>query len=59
VKAWLRLAGAWFWIDPLNDLTVIGLIQNVSGSTPGTGTPPLREISARAVYAAMTDRRFD
>ena len=39
------------------DMVVIGFIQNVSGPTPGTGTPLMRELSAKAVYAAMTDRR--
>jgi CubicO group peptidase (beta-lactamase class C family) len=54
---WGGAFGTWFWIDPDNDMTVIGMIQNVSGSTPGAGTPPLREISAKAVYAAMTDKK--
>jgi CubicO group peptidase (beta-lactamase class C family) len=54
---WGGAFGTWFWIDPVNDMTVIGMIQNVSGSTPGTGTPLMRELSAKAVYAAMTDRR--
>ena len=54
---WGGAFGTWFWIDPLNELVVIGLIQNVAGSTPGNGSPLCRELSARAVYAAMTDRR--
>ena len=54
---WGGAFGTWFWIDPINDMTVIGMIQNTSGSTPGAGTPPVREISAKAVYAAMTDRK--
>jgi CubicO group peptidase (beta-lactamase class C family) len=54
---WGGAFGTWFWIDPLNDLIVIGLIQNVAGSTPGNGSPLCRELSAKAVYAAMTDRR--
>jgi len=54
---WGGAFGTWFWIDPMNDMTVIGFIQNLSGSTPGAGTPPVRELSAQCVYAAMTDRR--
>jgi CubicO group peptidase (beta-lactamase class C family) len=54
---WGGAFGTWFWIDPVNELIVIGFIQNVSGSTPGTGTPLMRELSAKAVYAAMTDRK--
>ncbi len=54
---WGGAFGTWFWIDPVNELIVIGFIQNTSGSTPGTGTPLMRELSAKAVYAAMTNRK--
>ena len=51
---WGGAFGTWFWIDPDNDLIVIGMIQNLNGSTPGAGTPPVREISAKAAcYAAL------
>ena len=40
----------------MNDMIVIGMIQNVGGTTPD-GAPMMRERSARAVYAAMTDRK--
>jgi CubicO group peptidase (beta-lactamase class C family) len=53
---WGGAFGTWFWIDPINDMIVIGMIQNVGGSTPD-GAPLVREASARAAYAAMTDRR--
>jgi CubicO group peptidase (beta-lactamase class C family) len=53
---WGGAFGTWFWIDPINDMIVIGMIQNVAGSTPD-GAPLVREASARAAYAAMTDRR--
>jgi CubicO group peptidase (beta-lactamase class C family) len=51
---WGGAFGTWFWIDPVNDLIVIGMIQNLNGSTPNTGTPACREISAKATYAALT-----
>ena len=35
---WGGAFGTWFWIDPTNDLIVIGMIQNLNGSTPGAGT---------------------
>ena len=54
---WGGAFGTWFWIDPVNDMIVIGFIQNVGGSTPAAGNPLLREMSAKAVYAAMTDRK--
>ena len=50
---WGGAFGTWFWIDPANQLIVIGLIQNVNGSTPGRGTPPVRELSAQAAYGAL------
>jgi len=53
---WGGAFGTWFWIDPINDMIVIGMIQNVAGSTPD-GAPLVREASARLAYAAMTDRR--
>jgi CubicO group peptidase (beta-lactamase class C family) len=53
---WGGAFGTWFWIDPVNEMIVIGMIQNVAGSTPD-GAPLVREASARAAYAAMTDRR--
>jgi CubicO group peptidase (beta-lactamase class C family) len=52
---WGGAFGTWFWIDPINDVIVIGMIQNVAGSTPD-GAPLVREASARLAYAAMTDR---
>jgi CubicO group peptidase (beta-lactamase class C family) len=53
---WGGAFGTWFWIDPINQMIVVGMIQNVAGSTPD-GAPLVREASARAAYAAMTDRR--
>lgn len=50
---WGGAFGTWFWIDPANELVVIGMIQNLNGSTPGRGTPDMREISGRAVREGM------
>ena len=38
-------------------MIVIGMIQNVAGSQTAAGNPAVRELSAQAIYAAMTDRR--
>jgi CubicO group peptidase (beta-lactamase class C family) len=54
---WGGAFGTWFWIDPDHDMIVIGMIQNLNGSTPGQGTPPNREISAKAVAEALTNPR--
>ena len=53
---WGGAFGTWFWIDPVNEMIVIGMIQNMGGTTPD-GAPLMRELSAEAVYAAMTDRK--
>jgi CubicO group peptidase (beta-lactamase class C family) len=50
---WGGAFGTWFWIDPTNDVIVIGMIQNVGGSIPTGDTPRLRTISPRLVYAAL------
>ncbi len=52
---WGGAFGTWFWIDPTHDLVFVGMIQNINGSTPTGGTPPLRTISPRATYGALTD----
>ncbi len=52
---WGGAFGTWFWIDPTNDLVFVGMIQNLNGSTPTGGTPPLRVISPRATYGALVD----
>ena len=52
---WGGAFGTWFWIDPTNDVIVVGMIQNVNGSQPGRGTPPLRSMSQKLVYQALTD----
>jgi CubicO group peptidase (beta-lactamase class C family) len=52
---WGGAFGTWFWIDPTNDVIVVGMIQNLRGSVPTGDTPRLREISPRLVYAALVD----
>ena len=53
---WGGAFGTWFWIDPTNDLVFVGMIQNINGSTPTGGTPPVRTISPKLTYDALTDR---
>ena len=54
---WGGAFGTWFWIDPINDMIVVGMIQNQAGSQTAAGNPAVREQSAAAIYAAMTDRQ--
>jgi len=48
---WGGAAGTWFWIDPVNDLAFIGMIQNRGGNRPGGFN--FRADSAKLVYAAL------
>ncbi|MFM8375113.1 MAG: serine hydrolase domain-containing protein, partial [Phenylobacterium sp.] len=50
---WGGAFGTWFWIDPSNDIVFVGMIQNVNGSIPGAGSPNVREITPRRLYAAL------
>ena len=48
---WGGAAGTWFWIDPVNDLAFIGMIQVQGGYRPGAMN--FRADSATLVYAAL------
>ena len=50
---WGGAAGTWFWIDPVNDLAFIGMIQVQGGNRPGGVN--FRADSARLVYAALAE----
>jgi CubicO group peptidase (beta-lactamase class C family) len=52
---WGGAFGTWFWIDPTNDVVVIGMMQNVAGSTPTGGSPQVRPLSRQLVYQALVD----
>jgi CubicO group peptidase (beta-lactamase class C family) len=52
---WGGAFGTWFWLDPTNDMLVIGMMQNLSGSTPTGGSPQVRPLSRKLAYAALVD----
>ena len=52
---WGGAFGTWFWLDPVNDMVVIGMIQNVNGSSPTGGSPQVRALSRKLVYQALVD----
>jgi len=54
---WGGAFGTWFWLDPVNDMVVIGMIQNVNGSSPTGGSPQVRALSRKLVYQALVDRK--
>ncbi|MFN3214305.1 MAG: serine hydrolase [Henriciella sp.] len=49
---WGGAAGTWFWIDPVNELYFIGMVQVFDGNNPGEPLE-LRETSVKAVYDAL------
>lgn len=50
---WGGAFGTWYWVDPVNDLVFVGMIQNLQGSVPGRGTPDVRSLSVRTVYEGL------
>ncbi|HYE47041.1 MAG TPA: serine hydrolase domain-containing protein [Caulobacter sp.] len=49
--SWGGAAGTWFWVDPENDLFVMGMIQVLGGGQAYR----LDELSRQFVYAALVD----
>jgi CubicO group peptidase (beta-lactamase class C family) len=54
---WGGAAGTWFWIDPTDDLIVIGMIQQVAGTGAAAvaGVPDVRGLSRAYVYQAIVN----
>jgi CubicO group peptidase (beta-lactamase class C family) len=54
---WGGAAGTWFWIDPVDDLIVIGMIQQIAGTGAAAeaGVPDVRGLSHSYVYQAVVD----
>jgi CubicO group peptidase (beta-lactamase class C family) len=54
---WGGVHGTWFWVDPTNDVIVVGMIQQESAGNPMTGrpypVPDIRGISRSIVYGAL------
>ena len=47
---WGGAAGTWFWIDPVEDLVFVGMIQQFGGARPD-----VRSLSRRLTYAAIME----
>jgi len=54
---WGGAAGTWFWIDPVSDLIVVGMIQQAAGTgaVAVAGVPDIRGLSHAFVYGAILD----
>jgi CubicO group peptidase (beta-lactamase class C family) len=48
--SWGGAAGTWFWIDPVEDLVFVGMIQQFGG-----GRPSIRSLAHRLTYQAITE----
>jgi CubicO group peptidase (beta-lactamase class C family) len=49
---WGGLYGTWFWIDPANEVVVVGLMNKLDFATKG---PFAREVCAKWVYKALNE----
>jgi CubicO group peptidase (beta-lactamase class C family) len=54
---WGGAAGTWFWIDPVNDLIMIGMIQQAAGTGAAAvnGVPDVRGLSRAFTYQSIMD----
>jgi CubicO group peptidase (beta-lactamase class C family) len=53
---WGGAAGTWFWIDPVRDLIVVGMVQHLGASGAGAaGMPDLRGLSRSIAYSAILE----
>lgn len=53
---WDGAAGSWFWVDPVNDIVFVGMVQRLGWSTPdanGDLPPDLEELSRAVAYQAL------
>ncbi|MEL7539477.1 MAG: serine hydrolase domain-containing protein [Pseudomonadota bacterium] len=50
---WGGAASTWFWVDPVNELYFIGMVQVFDNNNP-KGPLELRETSSAAVYGALS-----
>jgi CubicO group peptidase (beta-lactamase class C family) len=49
--SWWGIAGTWFWIDPVEDLAFVGMVQHQNTRT----TTPIHGLSRSLVYQAILD----
>ncbi|MBZ5601735.1 MAG: beta-lactamase family protein [Acidobacteriia bacterium] len=49
--SWFGIAGTWFWIDPVNDLAFVGMVQHQNLGT----TRAIHALSRSLVYGSLLD----
>lgn len=59
---WGGVHGTWFWVDPVNDVVVVGMVNQESAGNYMTGRPypmpDIRGISRSITYGALIDPRL-
>jgi CubicO group peptidase (beta-lactamase class C family) len=54
---WGGVHGTWFWVDPLNDVIVVGMVQQADAGNAMTGrpypVPDIRGITRSITYGAL------
>ncbi len=56
---WGGVHGTWFWVDPVYDIVVVGMVQQQDAGNGMTGrpyaAPDIRAISRSITYGALVD----
>jgi len=54
---WGGAAGTWFWVDPINNLIEVGMVQQMAGTGAAAvaAVPDLRGLSHALTYQAIVD----
>ncbi|RPK65541.1 Esterase EstB [Streptomyces sp. ADI96-02] len=56
---WGGVHGTWFWVDPVNDVIVVGMVQQVDAGNAMTGrpypVPDIRGMARSIVYGALVE----
>jgi CubicO group peptidase (beta-lactamase class C family) len=57
--SWGGVHGTWFWVDPVNDVIVVGMIQQADAGNAMTGrpypVPDIRGTTRSIVYGALVE----
>jgi CubicO group peptidase (beta-lactamase class C family) len=59
---WGGVHGTWFWVDPVDDIVVVGMVNQESAGNPMTGrsypVPDIRGMSRSIIYGALIDPKL-
>jgi CubicO group peptidase (beta-lactamase class C family) len=56
---WGGVHGTWFWVDPVNDVVCVGMLQQQEAGNPPTGrpypSPDVRGLARSIIYGALVE----